>query len=188
MTLSALIAQFGLAAVFAGALFEGETLLLLAGYAAHRGYLDFAAVVAVAAVGAILGDQFWFWLGRRHVGRLLARRSALEARVTRALALIERHPRSSILAMRFLWGLRIALPVAVGMSRVRWPLFLVLNVVSALVWAPLVAGAGYAFGAAATAHFATLHRYEHWGMGIAILAMLLWHGIGWARQRPGKSR
>lgn len=60
MTLSALIARYGLAAVFAGTLFEGETVLLLAGYAAHRGYLDFSAVVAVAIVGAVAGDQFWF--------------------------------------------------------------------------------------------------------------------------------
>lgn len=188
MTLSALIAQFGLAAVFAGAVFEGETLLLLAGYAAHRGYLDFVSVVAVAAAGAILGDQFWFWLGRRHAGRLFTRRPALQARVSRALRLIERHPRASILAMRFLWGLRIALPVAVGMSRVRWPLFLLLNVVSALVWAPLVAGTGYAFGAVATAYLAELHRYEGWGLACALAVALGWHLFMRVRRHPGAGR
>jgi hypothetical protein len=60
MNIAALIAQYGYAAAFLGPLFEGETVLLLAGYAAHRGYLDFAGL------GAVTGDQFFFWLGRRH--------------------------------------------------------------------------------------------------------------------------
>ena len=167
MTLSALIAQYGLAAVFAGAVLEGETVLLLAGYAAHRGYLDFPAVVAVA------GDQFWFWLGRRHGARLIACRPRLADRVARALRLIERHPRASILAMRFVWGLRSALPLALGMSRVRATQFLALNVASALLWAPLVAALGYAFGAALAAHPHLLERYELAGMVlVAALALL----------------
>lgn len=169
MSLSAFLAQYGLVAVFAGTLFEGETLLLLAGYAAHRGYLDLTAVVAVAWAGAVLGDQFWFWLGRRHGARLLARRPALAARVSRALAFIERHPDGAVFAMRFAWGLRIALPVALGTSRVDWRRYTLLNALSALLWAPLIAGAGYLFGAALANHPGVLARYEHWGMA-ALLA------------------
>ena len=48
MDLALLISRYGLLAVFLGCLLEGETLLLLAGYVAHRGYLDFAAVAGVA--------------------------------------------------------------------------------------------------------------------------------------------
>lgn len=184
MNLAALIAQFGLAAVFAGALFEGETILLLAGYAAHRGYLDFWAVVAVAATAAVLGDQFWFWLGRRHVGRLLARHPSLHLRAQRALALIERHPRASILAMRFLWGLRTALPVAVGMSRVRWQTFLLLNLLSALVWAPLVAGLGYGLGGLIATHAAAFHRYEHWGMALVVAVAVAGHALARHGRKP----
>lgn len=170
MNLPLLLSLYGLPVVFAGALFEGETVLLLAGYAAHRGYLDFWAVVAVAAAGAVLGDQFWFWLGRRHAPRLLARRPDLAARVTRALALIERHPNATVLTMRFAWGLRIAMPVALGASRVGRLRFALLNLVSALVWAPLVAGVGYAFGGALAQHPDWLARYEHWGMAAVVAA------------------
>ncbi len=183
MTLSTLIARYGLFAVFAGALLEGETLLVLAGYAAHRGYLDFAAVVAVAAAGAVLGDQFYFWLGRRHGQALLARRPALAKRVARALALIERHPRSVVLGMRFLWGLRTALPVAIGLSHVGWAAYLTLNAMSALLWAPLVAGIGYLSGAFAAGHLGALERYEHWGMLLVLVAAGLWHLAAWRAKR-----
>lgn len=172
MDIAALIARYGYAAVFLGTLFEGETVLLLAGYAAHRGYLDFAALTGVAALGALSGDQFLFWLGRRHGTMLLQRRPALRGKVQHALDLIQRHPAGVILAMRFMWGLRIALPVAVGLSTVnRWRFFW-LNLASGVLWAPLVGGAGYIFGALVSRHLATLHRIEHWlmlGLALAVL-------------------
>ena len=174
MDIAALIAQYGYAAVFLGALFEGESVLLLAGYAAHRGYLDFSVLAGVAGMGAMTGDQFFFWLGRRHGQALLARRPAWRGKVEHALDLIQHHPVGIILVMRFMWGLRIALPVAVGLSDVaRWRFFW-LNLASAALWAPLVGGVGYLFGALLSAHLAVLHRVEHWvmlGLVVAVLAL-----------------
>ncbi len=173
MDLAALIAQYGYAAVFLGTLFEGETVLLLAGYAAHRGYLDFAVLTGVAGLGAVTGDQFFFWLGRRHGSMLLQRRPALRGKVQYALDLIQQHPTKIILAMRFMWGLRIALPVAVGLSEVNHWRFFWLNLASAALWAPLVGGIGYIFGALLSRHLGTLHRVEHWLMMLGlVLAML----------------
>lgn len=183
MALSTLIAQYGLIAVFAGSLLEGETVLLLAGYAAHRGYLDFATVVAVAAFGAVTGDQGWFLLGRFQGRRLLDRRPWLDDKIRRALALIERHSIKILLVMRFAWGLRVALPVAVGMSNISWQRYLLLNLLSALLWAPLVAGAGYAFGALITRHAAGLHHIEHWGMLAVVTLAFVVHFIARRRSR-----
>ena len=183
MDLAALIAQYGLITVFAGSLLEGETVLLLAGYAAHRGYLDFTAVVAVSMLGAVIGDQVWFVLGRRQGTRLLERRPWLGDKVRRALLLIERHSTRILLAMRFAWGLRTALPVAVGMSRIPWQRFVLLNLLSALLWAPLVAGAGYFFGALLASHIVGLHRVEHWGMLAVVMLALIVHLVARRRRR-----
>lgn len=174
MNAAALIAHYGLIAVFIGSLLEGETVLLLAGFAAHRGYLSFGAVVAVAWAGAVLGDQFWFWLGRRHGHVVLARWPRRAQAVRRALALIERHPGKIAVAMRFAWGLRTALPIAIGMSAVSASRFLVLNLLSAALWAPLVAGAGWVFGATLARHLGDIARIEHWAaLGLVLLVALL---------------
>ncbi|HEY9097325.1 MAG TPA: DedA family protein [Thiobacillus sp.] len=183
MNPATLIAQYGLAAVFAGSLLEGETVLLLAGYSAHRGYLSFPAVLAIAMLGAVMGDQIWFALGRRQGARLTAQRPWLDTRVQRALLLIERHPIAIILAMRFAWGLRTALPIAVGMSRISWQRFLLLNLLSALVWAPLVAGTGYFFGALLARYSSNLHRVEHWGMLAILILALIVHFAARRRRR-----
>lgn len=68
-----LVLAWGYAAVFAGTFLEGESVLVAAGFAAHRGMLDLAIVVVVAACGSFLGDQFFYSLGRRHGGRIMRR-------------------------------------------------------------------------------------------------------------------
>lgn len=174
MDLASLIAQYGYFAVLLGALIEGETVLLLAGYAAHRGYLNLGAVVGVAWIGATLGDQFYFWLGRRHGQALVQRFPGLAARIDRALRLIEGHPVKIIFTMRFLWGLRIALPIALGMSLVRWRLYAALNIVSAALWATVVGLLGYAFGAVLSKFIGRIQSYEHWLiLGVVVAAFLL---------------
>jgi len=64
VSLSGLIADYGYVALFAGTLLEGETVLILAGFAAHQGYLQLHWVIGIALLGGFLGDQFYFWLGR----------------------------------------------------------------------------------------------------------------------------
>ena len=64
--LQVFIENYGYFAVFIGCFFEGETVLVLAGFAAHLGYLSLPLVVATAAAAGFCGDQTFFALGRRY--------------------------------------------------------------------------------------------------------------------------
>lgn len=183
MDLGLLISRYGLWAVFFGSLLEGETVLVLAGFGAHRGYLRFPDVLAVAWLGAVLGDQFYFWLGRRHGPAVLTRWPRRAVAIRRALDLIARHPAKMIFAMRFAWGLRTALPIAIGMSGVPGLRFLALNMLSAALWAPLVAGAGWLFGEALSRHLGDLQRIEHWAIAALLTLVALVHGVQRWRRR-----
>lgn len=78
-----LIEQFGYPFLFLGTFLEGETILVIAGFLAHRMYLRLPWVIAVAFAGSLLGDQVAFFLGR-HKGRgMLDRRPKWRARATR---------------------------------------------------------------------------------------------------------
>ena len=66
--------DFGYLALFIGTFFEGETILVLAGFLAFRGYMDINLVVVVAFCGSYAGDQLWYFLGRKHGRKLLARK------------------------------------------------------------------------------------------------------------------
>lgn len=141
-----LIATHGYIAVFIGTFLEGETILALAGVAAAYGYLSFAAVCAVAVVGAFLGDQTCFFIGRRYGNRVLARFPKLAAKAPRVQALLRRWDAAAVIILRFAYGLRIAGPIVIGTCGISpWRLAF-FNFIGALIWAPLVAGVGYLAG------------------------------------------
>src|SRR5258705_13364851 len=118
MNLQALIETYGYWAVLGGTLLEGESILLLAGFAAHRGYLDLPTVVGVAIVGSFVGDQFFFFLGRYQGTKLLSRYPKISERVKYAQGKLARYHTPLILLMRYLYGLRAVLPFAIGMSEI----------------------------------------------------------------------
>ena len=82
--LPGLIQSYGYPLTFIGALFEGETVLTLAGLAVHRGRLTLPLVWVLAAAGGMLGDTIYFALGRRYGEELLARWPRLGRSIQRA--------------------------------------------------------------------------------------------------------
>lgn len=147
LSVSLLVARYGYAAVAVGALMEGETVLLAAGFAAHRGLLDLRLVMLIAALAGTLGDQIYFALGRRHGASLLRRLPRLAGQLPRVQALLERHHTGLIPAIRFMVGLRTAGPLLIGWAGVNPWRFALLNMLGAAIWAVLVGGLGYVFGA-----------------------------------------
>ncbi len=185
MTLESFIRDYGYLAVFVGTFLEGETILLMAGFAAQRGYLSLPEVMVVAFLGGFAGDQFYFYLGRRHGSALLERFPSLERRTEAVRRQLLRFHMPLIPALRFMYGMRLIGPMALGMSAVPPRRFLVLNLVGAAVWAALVATAGYIFGHALELLVHDLERFE-----VAVFALMALMGLGaWlVMRRRGRRR
>jgi len=183
MDLPGLLQQYGYLLIFVGTFVEGETLLVLGGYFAHRGYLDLAGVMATAFVAAVCGDQLFFHIGRNHATRLFERFPRLHDKVRIAVHRAERHQTLVVLGMRFLWGLRIALPLAMGMTRMNGQRFFWLNLLSAAVWAALFSTLGYGTGQLFGHLVEDLHRYELWIAGGLLILGALVLAIRWLGAR-----
>ena len=174
-SLAQLISDYGYLAVFVGTLLEGEAILMLGAYAAHQGYLSLPLVIGVAFFGATLGDQIFFLLGRRFGAGLLARFPGLRQRAARVDRLLLRYHGVVIVGIRFAYGLRIAGPIAIGMSTLPAWRFFLFNAVGAVIWAPLIGGAGYLFGHTLDWLLADMKHYE--AIGFVVLVVVL-AGIG----------
>lgn len=183
MDLARLVETWGYAAVFLGTLLEGETVLLLAGFAAQAGYLELPWVMATAWAGAVSGEQIWFLVGRRRGDRLLRRFPALRPKARRVTAMLDRYHLPLILSLRFLYGLRTVGPIALGMSPVPWARFTALDFAAAVVWAVVVASAGYAFGQVLQLWLGDLRRIEHW---IALALIAAGAALWWFRIRKSR--
>ncbi len=177
-----LIEHYGYLAVFIGALVEGETILVMAGFLAHEGYLNLVGVMAIAAFGGFLGDQFFFALGRYRGREVLTRFPSLQARATRVGLLVLRYQNWLIVFIRFMYGLRVAGPILLGMTPVSHVRFAVVNLLGAIIWATLIGGAGYLFGQAVGLFLRDAQRYQAFALGTILLL-----GIGfwiYRRYRP----
>jgi membrane protein DedA with SNARE-associated domain len=169
------VAELGYVTLFIGTFLEGESVLALAGVAASYGYLTFEYVVAVAALGAFLGDQACFYVGRRYGPAIIARYPRLAAKAPRVEALVRRWNAPAVILLRFLYGLRIAGPIVIGSFGISpWRLAF-FNLLGALIWAPIVAGVGYVAGQALEAWIGRLKHVQIAFLMVVLLAV----GIAW---------
>lgn len=146
MTLEHFVATYGLWGVLVGTFFEGETILVLGGFLAHRGYFALSWVIAAAFAGSFCGDQLVFHVGRRRGMEALARRPRWRERTERVLRLLQRHQTPVILGFRFVYGFRTVTPLALGAAGIRPLRFLFLNGIGAAIWAAAIATLGYLLG------------------------------------------
>ena len=184
MSLATLIAAHGYWILAVGCLLEGETVLILAALAAHRGYLDPVAVVTIAATCGFASTQFCFWLGRRHGTALLERWPAVATHSAQIRRRIDRHASLAAFAVRFAYGVRLAGPMLIGASSMPTLRFAVLNALSAITWALLVGGIGWLFGEAAETIFGHFAHVEGWLFAVLIVALVGWRLL---RQRSASA-
>ncbi len=177
VSLARLVAEYGYLAVFVGAFLEGEVVLVLAGFAAQQGHLSMTTVMAVAFCAATLGDQFYFFIGRRYGAALLQRFPSLQPRAQKVQALLLRYHAGIIIGVRFAYGLRILGPIVIGTTPLPAWRFMLFNALGAAIWAPLIAGAGYLFGQTLQLLLSDLKQFELVALlvivAVAVVALLL---------------
>ena len=126
-----LIAYLG---IVVAAAIEGEVVYVGAVVAASLGRLNPVAVLLSGSVGGWAGDQFWYYAARGPLSSWLNKFQNVARRRRAMQQRMHRHATKLILAVRFLPGLRIAIPVACAYSGVAALRFSSLSLISALVW------------------------------------------------------
>jgi membrane protein DedA with SNARE-associated domain len=162
-----LLSEWGYAAVMLAVIADsfglpvpGEVMLMLAAvYAGATHHLALPAVIAVAVVGAIAGDNITYRLGR-HGGYPFVRRHGTmlhldQRRLTIGQYLFHRYGGSVVWLGRMIPVLHIWTAVLAGVNRMPWPRFALANAAGAVVWAVVLSLIGYAFGKTAL-HFGAI--------------------------------
>jgi membrane protein DedA with SNARE-associated domain len=170
VSLETFFGTYGYSALLVGTFFEGETFLVLAGFAASLGYLEIPWVILAAFAGTLSGDQVFFLSGppAQRPGPVIP--GLLSRLADRVQRLIERHQKALVFIFHFLYGLRIAFLLVIGLSRIPAGRFFVLNFLSVLVWAVVVGMVGYLFGSALAMIIGDLKDLESYILvGIAMI-------------------
>jgi membrane protein DedA with SNARE-associated domain len=135
----------------AGLPLPGETILLMASFAAFRGrHLRLPWIILVGFCACTLGDNIGYWIGRRGGRPLLEKYKKLfhihDETIRAGEDFLRRRGSAAIFLARFIAGMRIVAGPLAGVLRMEWKQFLIANAAGALVWVTTIACVGYFFG------------------------------------------
>jgi membrane protein DedA with SNARE-associated domain len=131
--------------------FPGETALLAgAAYAGASGKLNIAVVIFAAAMGAIIGDNLGYLIGRYGGYRLLGRIARYirldQSHLDAAQRYFARHGDKTVFLGRFFALLRAWAAFLAGVNQMPWRSFLLWNALGGVIWATLYGTLGYVLG------------------------------------------
>src|SRR5213083_192128 len=124
--------------ILVAAAVEGEVVYSGAVVMVFLGRLNPLGVLISGSIGGWAGDQFFFYAARGKFRQWLNRFSKIAYRRRVIQERMHRHASKLILAVRFLPGLRIAIPLACAYSGVSAIHFSGLSFISALGWASAI--------------------------------------------------
>jgi membrane protein DedA with SNARE-associated domain/rhodanese-related sulfurtransferase len=178
-------------AVFAeqiGLPFPSEPFLLAGGGLAGSGHLSLALAVGLAAVASLIGDTFWYWLGRTRGPRVMSWlcRMSLEpdSCVRRTQGIFDRYGAKSLVVAKFVPGLSTIAPPLAGVVGMPLAQFLAFSAVAGAVWGGAYLVLGWIFSSELEMVAAFLDELGSWTF--AIFAAAIGGYVGWkwvSRQR-----
>jgi membrane protein DedA with SNARE-associated domain len=155
-----LIIKFGYPALFVGSFLEGESVLIAAGFLARGGYLNLKLVMLVALTATYIADVSLYFLGRAKGKGIIAKFPIARAYYPKVKTLFDKYGIWAIFITRYVYGLRLASAATFGLMRMKRRRYLPFNFLSCTIWAVLVGGLGYLFGASLEALIGQVKHYE----------------------------
>ena len=140
---------FAESGLFIGFFLPGDSLLFTAGILASQGYLNILWVVLLCVIGAITGDSFGYWFGRKVGPALFKREDSIlfhKKHLDQARVFYERHGPQTIILARFMPVVRTFAPILAGVGQMRYATFVFYNVIGGLAWAVTIPLLGYYLG------------------------------------------
>ena len=180
------VENWGYIAVFLGSLVEGESIIFIAGFLAHEGYLSLPKIIVISFLGTLFADQTLYFMGHFYGKTILNKFPTLQPRADRAFHLLKRYHVLFILSFRFIYGIRIISPIVIGTSGIDIKKFVILNFIAAIIWSVVSCVTAYYL-----AHLIIdeLHMIPKIILCFVILGGGLWYGIHkWRKRRSSPKK
>jgi membrane-associated protein len=132
----------------------GDSLLFAAGALAATGVLDIRIVMVLLIIAAIAGDALNYSVGRyvgpkvfsAHDYQGFLHKVLNRDHLDKAHAFFEKHGGMAVVSGRFVPIVRTFVPFVAGAASMTASKFVTFNIVGAIIWVVVCAGAGYVFG------------------------------------------
>ncbi|MDJ0601969.1 MAG: DedA family protein [Crocosphaera sp.] len=170
--------QYGYWAVFIGIALEntgipipGETITIVGGFLAGSGELTYWSVLGSAIAGAVMGDNFGYWIGRWGGWPLLIKVGGLFNISSQQLEDVRKkfskNAAKAVFFGRFITLLRIFAGPIAGIAQMPYDRFLLCNLGGATVWALIMVTLSFFVG-----RLVPLPQLIHWITQFGVLALM----------------
>ncbi len=189
-----LVTQFGLAFVFVNVLVAQAGLplpavptLVITGALAGAGNDSPFALVGVAVVASLIADSGWYFAGTR-LGRPVLRRLCRislspDNCVRQTETIYARFGPPSLMVAKFIPGFAAVATALSGAVRTRYATFAFYDAVGAMIWSGVAILVGWIFRDAIEALMVTLARLGEIGLGLIVVALLVFVAAKWWDRR-----
>ncbi|MBM3261328.1 hypothetical protein FJY93_02815 [Candidatus Kaiserbacteria bacterium] len=167
--------------VFFGFFLPGASMLFIAGLLASQGFFNIWILIPLLTAAAILGDNVGYWFGKKVGVALFFRpdsRFFKHEYLEKAKAFFDKHGAQTIFLARFLPIIRTFAPILAGITQMNYRIFLIYNVLGAVVWGAGTTFAGYYLGVC----MPYFEEYVMWIVLFFIIASTL--PIIWELRKP----
>jgi len=174
-----LLEHYGYYILFPLAVIEGPIITIIAGFLVTIGIFNPFIVYGVVVAGDIVGDSFWYGVGRFGGGPIttfLERVSGIKkATIQKAKGMMEKNRFKTTMLFKFSQGIGFAGFIAAGMVRVYYPLFVLACLIITLMQSAVFLTIGLLFGKAYE-QIGTYFNYFAYGViALAVLGLVLWY-------------
>ncbi len=130
-----------------GWLIPGSTIILLMGAMAAKGYFDLGDLLWFAAIGAVLGDNINYFIGKKYGSKIFTKGFWFIKPVyfKKGEKFFKRHGSKSIFIGRFIPSIKEIIPLVAGTFRMKRAPFMVWNILGAIGWSLVWVLPGYFF-------------------------------------------
>lgn len=159
-----------------GFFLPGDTLLFAAGFFVSQGKLNLIVTLLSLFAGAVLGNMMGYEIGRRGGPKTFNKPDSVffhKENVDKAHAFFARHGGKTVILARFIPIVRTLSSPLAGMAKMPYGLFMVYNLIGAVLWVPTITLIGYWAGK-------VLGKYiniDHYILPAVLLATLFTFGI-----------
>ncbi|MFA5216108.1 DedA family protein [Sulfuricurvum sp.] len=142
------LATYGYLVVFIYSLGGGMLALIGAGVLSFMGKMDLSLSISIAFVANFIGDTLLFYMSRYHKAEMLEYVRKHRRKIAFSNMLFKRRGAWIIILKKFIYGLKTLVPLTIGLTKYDFWKFSGYNALGAFVWAIVVGGGSFFFGAA----------------------------------------
>lgn len=140
---------FAESGLFFGLFLPGDSLLFTAGILASQGHLSITIVIVLCFLGAVLGDSFGYFFGKKVGPRIFTKEDSWifnKKHILHAEKFYREHGSKTIIFARFIPIVRTFAPIVAGIGSMPYKTFLTYNIIGGVLWGVGLPALGYFLG------------------------------------------